>query len=246
MGNNMSFSTGLATLAGPIIAAAGILLVPSTVMSGTLLSENFDNPWPAGWTRKWNAESDNRNNGIRSDPADHNNPVLQLYGVDGASASATRPFAFSDNFVVTARVWNGSEPRRDGWGRGSIGLEGGSTLFTFYADGAFPGGDPNLATYHAERWYDVRVHYRRQDSNVVLNYWLDGAYVGERQYTLTNLAAELGANRLELNGGSTVYFDNVNVMNVPEPAILPVMIFAAAAFVRGWRRVGKKRTLSCT
>jgi hypothetical protein len=218
------------------------LTAPPRVLGGTLLSENFESyasgTWPApDWTPKWNALTDPANNGIRSAPIDGSNHVLKLFGVEGNSASATRPVAFTDNFVVSAWVWNGSESRSPGWGRGSIGLEGGSTLFTFYSDGSFPGGSPNLATFQTERWYDTTVHYQRQGSDVTLNYWLDGNYVGQRQYTLPNLAAELAANRLELNGGSTAYFDDVVVTAVPEPACVALAVIGLVALVWPTRRI---------
>jgi hypothetical protein len=207
---------------------------PARADASTLLSDDFESypndSWPPTWDAKWHAVDAPVDNGIRSDPENASNQALKLYGIEDWSASATRPLTFTDNFVVSARVWNGSEPRRPGWGRGSIGLEGGSTLFTFYADGTFPGGTPNLATFQTERWYDTTVHYQRQGSDVTLRYWLDGSYVGQRQFTLSNLAAELAANRLELNGGSSAYFDDVRVTSVPEPGCLALAVVGVAVF----------------
>ena len=234
---SMAFAMGVAAFIG---TGPGFV-APSAAAAATLFSDDFQNAWPPDWTAQHNAISDPSNNGLRSDPVDSDNLVLKLYGVEGWSASATRPVEFSDNFIVSARVWNGSEPRSDGWGRGSIGLEGGSTLFTFYADGTFPGGNPPLATYETERWYDTRVHYQRQGSEVALQHWLDGGYLGQTQYTLTDLASELAANRLILTAGSTAYFDDVRVISVPEPAGLSLAILGTAGIA--WlSRNRKKRT----
>jgi hypothetical protein len=242
MRNDSTTSTTCAIVVAALVAIGFSLVAPSSAAAATLFFDDFQNAWPPDWTPKWNA-NDLSNNGLRSDPADPNNPVLKLYGVENWSASATRPVAFSDNFVVSARVWNGAEPRRDGWGRGSIGLEGGSTLFTFYSDGTFPGGNPPLAMYETERWYDTRVHYQRQGSDVTLRYWLDNNYVGQTQYTLANLQAELAASRLELNGGSTAYFDDVRMISVPEPAGLLLAVLGAVGALCVTPVIAKRRPL---
>jgi serine/threonine protein kinase len=188
------------------------------------LYDDFESGW-VGWRRKWNANDDLSNNDIRPDPKDPSNSVLKLFGSDRLkdaggtkewSASAWQPVRLSDNFVVSAKVWNGSEPRRADWGRGSICLEEGSTLFSFYADDTFPGGNPPLARYKVDRWYDVRAHYQRAGRDVTIDYWLDNEYVGERKYTIASIDTELRANQIELNAGCTVFFDDVKVTNMIE------------------------------
>jgi tRNA A-37 threonylcarbamoyl transferase component Bud32 len=196
------------------------------VTEAKLLFDDFEGydvlDWPAAWIPAWNAQ-DLSNNGVYKDPGNstsglvrlfwNDNQVLKLFGTENYSASALRRLDFPTNFVLSARVYNyhsSLQERRAGWGRGSISLKDVTALFTFYSDGHFKGGNLECL-YEPNRWYDVRVECRRIGNKLTSHIWLDGHDLGKTQESIPDLASKLEKSRLELNGGSSAYFDDIEV-----------------------------------
>jgi hypothetical protein len=207
----------------PFGAATLVVFVfQSGLTASTLFMDDFEGyPFSAPWTRKWNAVNDPANNGLHVDPSSNDNLVLKLYGESNFSASATQEVAYPNRFDLNLRVRNGTEPRPDTWGRGSVVLEDYVTLFTFYTDGTLNMGGIT-APYQTDRWYDVRVLYDDNGGSPVAKYWLDGGYMGQAKLVIPNPTATLG--RLELNAGSTAYFDDVRLNAIPEPTSLKLAL----------------------
>ena len=187
-----------------------------------LLRDDFESyaidTWPSpDWTAVWNA-TDASTNGIAYDPTDPTNKVLMLYGRQNWSADARQSFSMADDVYIHAKIYNGSETRTPGWGRGSISLLDTRTLFNFYSDGtirADAGGSVDLGTYQTERWYDITIHYVRSGTKLTITILLDGTKVLDTTFGIGELEAGATTHSLVLNGGSTAMFDDVTVSVVP-------------------------------
>ena len=227
------------------------LLTASTALGGpTLLQDDFESysigTWPSSWSAIWNA-TDASTNMVTYDPTDSTNQVLKLYGRQGWSAAALQSFSPTDGFHVSARIYNGTEPRTPGgWGRGAIGLHDVRTLFVFSSDGTYAtdaGGAGILGTYQTERWYDLDIDYIRSGTDLTMTIWLDGNKVLDTSFGIGALEAEATSHYLVLNGGSTAYFDDTAVTSV-EPSVVPApgaaLLGCIGVGLTGWWRRRKR------
>ena len=152
---------------------------------------------------------------IAADPTNPSNKTLKLYGVVGKSAEARYYTGdLPDAFTAEVKVYNGSESQGN-WGRGSLSIPGYMPLFNFFPNGLY-GANGFLSTCQTEQWYDMKVSYQRQGSNVTTDYWVDGIYKGQQQTDISGwLASGRAADQIALNGGGTAYFDDIRIKAVP-------------------------------
>ncbi|MEX2092870.1 MAG: hypothetical protein WD971_09345 [Pirellulales bacterium] len=226
-----------------LVALALSVASPSCHNAYALLWDDFESydlgVWPGpNWVALANAVGDPANNHVALDPdaLSPNNKVLGLHGVVNTSASALHAFDNPSNFVIESRVWNGDEDQPAGWGRGSISITKdiafvpSRTLFQFWPDGTWTTEGGLSGSYDTKRWYDVKVQYNRQGSDLDLSYWLDGIFVGDANVTVADVSTEAMFGYVNLNAGGTAYFDDIHVRAVPEPepaVLMLVGIFTA-------------------
>ena len=219
-----------------IALATGVYVPSQSVFADPfLLQDDFEsysiNTWPSpDWTAVWNA-TDISTNKITYDPTNSANQVLKLYGEQWWSADARRYCLFPDDVYISAKIYNGSEPRTPGWGRGSIGLLGVRTLLNFYSDGTYTSWPGTSGTYQTEQWYDINIHYLRNGTDLTMTILLDGIEVFDKSFEMNSQEAEATSHYLVLNGGSTVYFDDVTVTPVPTSVFLGSLGLGVA----GWK-----------
>lgn len=202
-----------------------------------ILQDDFESYQTEAWpSTQWNLvnATDFASNKITNDPQNSNNQVLKLYGAGAAFAMAS--CTFTDDFFISTSIYNGSDPRAGTWGRGSIGLRNGlnynsgRTLFNFYADGTVwgldgkGGADSCFGTYNTEQWYDIKIHYQRNNSNLTLTYWIDDQLIKQQS---TTIDTGMILNSFELGAGCTVYFDNVLI--IPEPTTISLLCLCLIA-----------------
>ncbi|MBN1360125.1 MAG: hypothetical protein JW993_06015 [Sedimentisphaerales bacterium] len=217
--------------------------------------------WPApNWVAHGNAITEPAKNIVAPDPAGGANQVLKLYGFTGGNweAVASHAQSFPDEFLFEALIYNGAENivGTDG----SCGIRGivamsvmtdtgekkARELVLFRGDGEIgvyrgPIWTPEnwirigTSTYATERWYDVAIHYTRKDASnqVLLEYWLDGAYLGN----LTSMmwpAVEDSFAHLDLSAGrGTVCYDDVRLDVLPPPGA--AVLAGIGLGTAGWR-----------
>ncbi|MFC1636089.1 LamG-like jellyroll fold domain-containing protein [Planctomycetota bacterium] len=199
------------------------------------LTDNFESyslntwPWP-DWIPDASAVTNPANNRIVHDPVDSSNQVLKMYGavVGFWGAITYNSYSFPTAYIVEARVFNGSEFITGGGHilRATIDMKQGAhwwnparSLIQFHGNGTILAGDwaTVLGTYETERWYDVKIHYQRTGYNRSVQYWLDGAYLGEVTSTIDDLSVEESLDHLLLSvHAGTAYFDDINVYGEPE------------------------------
>jgi hypothetical protein len=191
-----------------------------------LMEEDFEDDavgtWPTGWVKDANAHA-SASNGIRQDPmpgAPANN-VLRLYGSVGGcwGALAYYPCTFPEQFTVECDMYNGSEYLSGCHpARGQIGLKSGThwsnpgrSLLLFKNDGTIGvGWGDALTAYESHKWYHVKATYTRVGTDLNIQYWIDGEYVGEHNEIIADLSRELSMSQFMFvaQEGST-YIDNI-------------------------------------
>lgn len=192
-----------------------------------IFEENFEDytveAWPdVLWVQDAIA-SDGSKNRVELDPAGTGSQALRLYGVLGSywAAIAYAPCAFSNDFFVSCRVYNGTEsiPSSGHQARGSVGMRQGTSwsnparnLFGFQGDGTITGGGLVLGTYTPGRWYDVVARYQRNGSLILMTYWVDGEFKGRRTVRCANTASEETLDHIELQAAAgSAWFDDIRV-----------------------------------
>jgi len=228
------------------------------------LTDNFEsytlNTWPSSnWVPDGNAKTDTTHNTIALDPANPTNQVLKLYGVVGSfwAALTYNAYSFPTDYVIEASVFNGTEviPTSGHEVRASIGMRNGvywnsatnpvRNLILFHKDGHICAGDYSfLGTYETDRWYDVKIHYQRIGDDLLLEYWLDGSFLGDRTSIISNLSIEESLDHIELAAGAgSAYFDDIHVSPVPIPgAVLLGAIGLSMAGLKLRKRICENRS----
>lgn len=211
-----------------------ILMWQPILASAVLVQDDFESysigSWPTGWIKDGNAQNDPANNRIVADPTDSSNKVLKLFGMLNASWAgiAYAPVSYPSEFTIQFRVYNGSEnltgahPDRatlwmiqgtNWWnpGHGFLYLTGTGEIYGYGTENS-----SMIGTYQTERWYDMKILYRRQGTNLLTKYWIDGLEVAQFNDTISDLPKELSFDHLAFAAQEgTVYFDNVLI--TPEP-----------------------------
>jgi hypothetical protein len=191
----------------------------------TLFEEDFESDpvdsWPTGWIKDANATAPG--NGIVADPNFLPSQALRLYGSVGScwGALAYHPCDFPAEFYVECDIYTGSEVLSGcHLNRADLSMRNGSNwwnpsrrLMLFKGNGDILGTDNTvLGTYNTERWYHVKVHYKRVGANLSLSYWINGSPVGQRNVTIDNLPTEESLDHIELTAPEgSVLFDNLKV-----------------------------------
>ena len=222
-----------------------------------LLEEDFEDytveTWPdVLWVQDANA-SDGSKNRVEIDPAGGGSQALRLYGVLGSywAAITYAPCAFSNDFFVSCRVYNGTEsiPSSGHQARGSVGMRQGTSwsnparnLFGFQGDGTITGGGLVLGTYTPGRWYDVVARYQRNGSLILMTYWVDGEFKGRRTVRCANTASEETLDHIELQASAgSAWFDDIRVY-LPKSADGGILYaenfdsYAVGELPAGWTR----------
>jgi hypothetical protein len=174
------------------------------------------------------------------------NNSLYLYGLISQdwAAVASRQLAYAPDLLFEFVVRNGSEPLDGGLHQvyGAVSLATGPSwttyvrgLIGFGSDGLIHGpgtggelSGPDLGTYTAGTWYDVKIAYDVvSPSTVSLSYWINGSFKGT--YIEASTANESSIAYLELaSGAGSAWFDNVSVTTatgVPEPSTVLLLGF---------------------
>jgi len=192
--------------------------------AATLLVEDFEsytlNTWPSAWVKDANA-SDATNNRVIVDPEDSSNKVLKMYGSVGNcwGALAYRPVNLSQEYFIEAKIRNGSEtlsgchPNRGGLGlRKDASWSNPGFGFLQFKDITLDGKDPEtplLETYQTNRWYALKIHYKRYGDQVTINYWVDDQHVGQ-EIVNVDLDRHLSMNHFQLaSDEGSVLFDDI-------------------------------------
>ncbi len=241
-----------------LMTAAIGLGLGSQVTAEVMLAEDFEaydlGTWPSSWVPDANA-NDSGNNYVAQDPLDSGNKTLRLFGSMGGcwAALAYHPISFTAEFTVETRIYNGSETLTGCHpDRGGIVMRHGTywygrtnpsrRLIQFRGDGAVRAtGATILGTYETDRWYDVKVHYYREGTDLSLRYWVDGDDFGEVHVTIEDLEKELSFDHFELSvQEGSAYFDDLEVTEgsapIPEPATLGLIGLGLIPLIRRRRR----------
>ena len=214
--------------------------------------------WPSPkWVADGNADTDPSNNRVELDPTGGSNQVLKLHGQVGGNwaALAYHPATFSSEYLLEVSVYNGSENIMGGNQpfRAGIGMRHGTywwhvtnpsrTLLMFHGNGTLFAGDwtTELGTYETERWYDIAIHYTRNAEDVLLQYWLDGTYLGAITSSIWDQSVEDSLDHLDLGiGGGSAHFDNIRLYTLGGPVAVPapgaLLLGMMGATLAGWLR----------
>lgn len=146
--------------------------------------------WPAGWRADGNAASYPSRNLVVTDPLDPANKALQLYGLVGQSwgALAYHPVDFGQSYTLSLRIYNGEEaiPSTGHQQRAGVGMRHGTTwsnpgfgLLSCHKNESMVAADGSvLQSYSTNRWYDVRISFQRNSTEIQVAYRIDGVNRG--------------------------------------------------------------------
>ena len=182
------------------------------------------NTWPSpDWVKDANASSDPSNNIILIDPTDAGNKVLKLFGQLNScwGALAYKQCSFPEEFSIEVRVFNGSEVLSGCHpDRAYVGLRQGTSwsnpsrpLIQFLGNGNIVAGDGSiLQGYQTDQWYDIKILYKRNDTDLNLKYYINGLDRGQIEISITDLPSEISLDHIDLavQEGSA-YFDDVEI-----------------------------------
>jgi len=205
-----------------LILAVFFLRLSTTKASIYETFESYDlNSWPESWQPDANVNIDRTNNKITQDPSSPNNQVLKMHGALAAcwGAHCYHPCTFDEEYILEARIYNGSDSLSGCHpDRAQIGMRQGTSWVNpcFYlllspGDGHFVASDgTELMTYQTEQWYDIRILYSRNNTNLNLKYWINGEYMATVYQTISDLDEHLSLDHLDISvGEGSAYFDDV-------------------------------------
>jgi len=192
-----------------------------------LCSDDFENylidSWPSSdWIKDANA-NDTSNNKILSDPINNNNQVLKLFGTVGGcwGALTYKQCSFPDEFYVETKVYNGSEslngchPHRAyiGLRQGTYWANPARRLILFNGDGSITASDGTiLQGYESSQWYDVKIYYKRNNTDLSLEYWINNVNKGKINIIISDLEKEDSFDHIDLTVmEGTAYFDDIKI-----------------------------------
>ncbi|MGB2808743.1 MAG: hypothetical protein WBC22_13445 [Sedimentisphaerales bacterium] len=218
-----------------LVLAVFFLRLNTTQASIYETFESYDpNSWPEIWEPDANVNIDRTNNKIAQDPSNPNNQVLKMHGALATcyGAHCYHPCTFVEEYILEARIYNGSDSLSGCHpDRAQIGMRQGTSWMNphFYllfspGDGRFVASDgTELMTYQTEQWYDIKILYSRNNTNLNLKYWINGEYKATVYHTISDLNEHLSLDHLELSvGEGSVYFDDVflSAGNVQEDLLI--------------------------
>ncbi|MDP6988665.1 MAG: hypothetical protein QF903_04225 [Planctomycetota bacterium] len=215
---------------GFLLACLLLGIIQTPVFSQSSVDDDFESytvgSWPgANWVPDANAHDSNAN-GVRWDPLDPQNKTLRVFGVLGScwGALGFHPCAFPEHFVLSLRVYNGTEnltgchPDRAyvGMRQGTHWSNPSRVLLGFMGDGTLRASDGTqlAGSYQPGQWYDVTIEYSRVGTALTLDYALDGVHVGSLALTIADLAAELSLDHIDLTvQEGAAHFDDVVLLS---------------------------------
>ena len=97
------------------------------------------------------------------------------------------------------------------WGNSGRGL------ILFNGDGSITASDGTfLQEYQSNQWYDVKIHYKRNNTDLALEYWINNVYKGKINIIVSDLEREKSFDHIDLTAmEGSAYFDNMKI-STPE------------------------------
>jgi hypothetical protein len=179
--------------------------------------------WPSAWTPDGNASSAAQNY-VDAGVFHSGAHSLRLYGLVGGcwASIAYRAVTVTPPFDVEVTIRNGSEAlsgcnpyRAELHLRQCCSSTNPARSLVSFNGTAIKAGwaqSDSIASFTPLRWYTIRIRYQRPSASLVtLTYWIDGTYVGSKNFM--PLAAEDSLGHLELTViEGSAWFDDVKVI----------------------------------
>jgi 5-hydroxyisourate hydrolase-like protein (transthyretin family) len=201
-------------------------------ITGTVVNlfEDFEKypggEWASGWHADGNAASDPSRNLVITETLDLGNMALQLHGVVGQfwGALAYHPVDFGESYALSLRIYNGDEviPSTGHQQRAGVGMLHGTywsnpgfALLSCKKDGNMIAADGSvLQSYSTNRWYDVRIGYQRNFTEIQVSYRIDGVNRGVVSVPVSDWLDNNPLDQIALSANAgTARFDDVSLVH---------------------------------
>jgi hypothetical protein len=152
--------------------------------------------------------------------------ALQLHGVVGQfwGALAYHPVDFGESYALSLRIYNGDEviPSTGHQQRAGVGMLHGTywsnpgfALLSCKKDGNMIAADGSvLQSYSTNRWYDVRIGYQRNFTEIQVSYRIDGVNRGVVSVPVSDWLDNNPLDQIALSANAgTARFDDVSLVH---------------------------------